>query len=130
MVVEAPAAVFGFLWRLRSFRHLSFAAGLHAFSTYGLSAWTPALASSIALANRSLATGVAAAAALAAGLRGLAVGVSAMILSSAPGRGIAGEDGKRTLRHKMRQCNLPKKVPVPNSAPSFDVSICPQEVNP
>ena len=40
--IESPTEVFRFLWRLRSFRHLSLAAGLHAFASYGLTAWTPA----------------------------------------------------------------------------------------
>ncbi len=40
--VEAPAAVFRFLWRLRSFRQLSLAAALHGFVAYGITAWTPA----------------------------------------------------------------------------------------
>ena len=41
---EAPEPwqqVFGFLWSLRSFRHLAFAAGLHAFSGYGFAQWAP-----------------------------------------------------------------------------------------
>ena len=39
--VEAPAVkeVLSFLWAKVSFRHLSFAAGLHAFVSYGASTW-------------------------------------------------------------------------------------------
>ena len=35
------AEVFGFLWSLRSFRHLAIAAGLHAFTGYGFATWGP-----------------------------------------------------------------------------------------
>jgi MFS family permease len=41
-MTEPAAEVFRFLWRLRSFRHLSLAAALHAFASYGLAAWAPA----------------------------------------------------------------------------------------
>lgn len=40
--VESSAQVFRFLWKLRSFRQLSLAAALHAFASYGLTAWAPA----------------------------------------------------------------------------------------
>jgi len=33
--------VFAFLWSLRSFRHLAFAAGLHSFAGYGFAQWAP-----------------------------------------------------------------------------------------
>lgn len=41
---EVPTAreVFGFLWQLRSFRHLSIASALAAFAGYGMANWGPA----------------------------------------------------------------------------------------
>ncbi len=38
---EPIGKVFRFLWSLRSFRHLAFAGGLHAFAAYGFAQWTP-----------------------------------------------------------------------------------------
>ncbi len=38
---EPIGKVFQFLWSLRSFRHLAFAGGLHAFAGYGFAQWTP-----------------------------------------------------------------------------------------
>ncbi len=39
--------VFKFLWNKRSFRHLSIAAGLHAFVSYGASNWNPSFLSRV-----------------------------------------------------------------------------------
>ncbi len=40
--LPSTAETFRFMWGLRSFRHLSFGAALHAFAGYGFGTWTPA----------------------------------------------------------------------------------------
>ncbi|MDX1649830.1 MAG: MFS transporter, partial [Myxococcota bacterium] len=40
-VVPSTREVFDFLWRLRSFRHLSIASALTAFAGYGVATWSP-----------------------------------------------------------------------------------------